>query len=115
MAVWSLAGFVLCSFSALVLPLPTIGWMIWGQVSWLVVMGLYLWVASQACRFLVDARRSGLLELLLVTPLSSKDIVEGQWRGLLRSFGLPALVVVGVQAIGVLCSQTATMGMTPAL
>ena len=45
---------------------------------------LYLWTASQACRFFIEARRSGLIELLLAAPVSVRDIVQGQWRALLR-------------------------------
>jgi hypothetical protein len=35
-------------------------------------------LAAQSCRFFVEARRSGLLEAILSTPLSSKLIMQGQ-------------------------------------
>jgi hypothetical protein len=63
---------------------------------------VYLWIASQASRFLVEARRSGLLELLLVTPLNSREIIDGQWRALLRSFSAPVLLILVLQAAGAL-------------
>src|SRR5581483_1977851 len=105
---WVLAGLVLCSFSTLALTLPSMVWIVWSQVSWIVVVGLYLWIASQACRFFIETRRSGLLEVLLVTPLRSGEIVQGQWSAFLRAFSLPVLVLVLVQAAGVLLSQQAS-------
>jgi hypothetical protein len=66
---------------------------------------MYVWIASQACRFLVDARRSGLMELLLVSPLAERDIVSGQWRALRRMFGIPVLLLIIVGVIGAGLSQ----------
>jgi hypothetical protein len=109
--VWVIAGFVLVPFGVILTTLPSMVWIIWSQVSWLVLVVLYLWTASQACRFFVDAKRSGLMELLLVTPLNSKDIVIGQWRALLRMFGLPAALLLLVQFAGTIFSQRASMGM----
>jgi hypothetical protein len=85
-------------------------WVVWSQTSWLFVIMLYLWTASQACRFFVDAKRSGIMELLLVSPLSSRDIVVGQWRALLRLFGPPAALLLIVQLAGAIASQHAVMG-----
>lgn len=57
---------------------------------------LKLFVAMQACRFFAEARRSSALELLLCTPLTSQEIIRGQWQVLKRLFFWPiaALVVV---------------------
>jgi ABC-type transport system involved in multi-copper enzyme maturation permease subunit len=52
------------------------------------------WVATEACRHLSDDRRSGGLELLLSTPLSESEIVQGQRRALLYQFGGPVAVVL---------------------
>jgi hypothetical protein len=82
-------------------------WMIWIWIGGLFTLILYLWAASQACRFFVEARRSGLLELLLATPLSEKQIVAGQWQALLRMFGLPVLLLLGLHAAGTTLSQIA--------
>jgi hypothetical protein len=109
---WVLAVVVLCPFVAITTILPPMAWIVWSQVSWLVVIGLYLWTASQACRFFVDARRTGLLELLVVTPLKSEDVIAGQWRALLRTFGAPVLVLLVVQFAGTLLAQHASMGVT---
>ena len=81
------------------------GWILWTYLGWLFTLVLYLWTASQACRFFVEARRSGLLELLLATPVSDRQIVRGQWRALLRMFGLPVALLVGVHVAGSALSQ----------
>jgi hypothetical protein len=80
-------------------------WMIWSYVGVLFTLLLYLWAASQAGRFFVEARRSGLLELLLTTPLNDRQIVRGQWRGLLRMFGLPFALLLGVHVTASTLSQ----------
>jgi hypothetical protein len=80
-------------------------WMIWSYVGVLFTLLLYLWAASQAGRFFVEARRSGLLELLLTTPLNDRQIVRGQWRGLLRMFGLPVALLLGVHVTASTLSQ----------
>ena len=106
--IWLLAGITLCCFGFGTLTLPTIVWIAWRPVSRFVVLSLYLWVASQAPRFFIEARRSGLLEVLLVTPLGGRDIVVGQWRAFRRSFGLPLLLLLLVQAAGALLAQHAS-------
>ena len=69
-------------------------------LEWLLGFALYLWVASQASRFFVDAARNGALELLLVTPVNPPQIVRGQWTALWRTFALPVLCVVLLQLAG---------------
>jgi hypothetical protein len=108
---WVLVAVVLCPFVAITTSLPPLVWVVWGQASWVIVIGLYLWTAAQACRFFVDARRTGLLELLVVTPLKSEDIIMGQWCALLRTFGAPVLVLLIVQFMGTLLAQRASFGM----
>ena len=68
-----------------------------------------LWVAAQASRFFTESRRTGLLELLLATPVSGAEIVQGHWQALRRLFLLPAIVLLGLL---VTCSvfQIAMMG-----
>jgi ABC-type transport system involved in multi-copper enzyme maturation permease subunit len=108
-AVWVLASLVLSTFIAVASSLPSMVLFVWGSLSWLVILLLYLWTASQASRFFVEARRSGLMELLLVSPLSSGDIVAGQWRALLRTFGLPVGLLLAVQVAGGSLSHQASM------
>jgi len=62
--------------------------------------GLLLWTASQASRFFVDGRRTGALELVLVTPTTGKEVIHNQWRALLHVFLLPTLVLVAVNVAG---------------
>lgn len=104
--------FVLCLFIATATTVPSMVWIIWSQVSWLLLVLLYVWTASQACRFFVEARRSGLMELLSVTPLSSREIVAGQWRAWLRMFGLPVGLFLLVQVAGGCFSQHTTIRTT---
>jgi len=61
---------------------------------WLLGLVLGLWVASQACRFFVDAIRTGALEQILVTPISVGDLLCGQWWALWRSLLVPVLGIL---------------------
>jgi ABC-type transport system involved in multi-copper enzyme maturation permease subunit len=73
------------------------------SLQWLLDFGLTLWVAIQASRLFVDAGRNGALELLLVTPVTPRQIVYGQWAGLWRTFLVPAICMVSLKlAVGVL-------------
>lgn len=58
---------------------------------------LNLWVATFATRFFVEAMRTGTMELLLATPLSPRQIVQGQWRAIRQTFAGPLLVFVVLQ------------------
>ena len=49
-------------------------------------------VAFQACRFFVETRRNGSLELLLCSPLRNEDLIKAQWRALRRIFLWPLVV-----------------------
>ena len=42
-----------------------------------------------ACRFFTDARRSGLLEILLCVPLTDLEIIRAHWRSLWHLFAGP--------------------------
>lgn len=86
-------------------------WMVWSYVGGLITLILYLVVASQACRFFVYAKRSGLLELLLATPLSAAQIVHGQWRALVRMFALPLGLYLAAQLVATIMAQEATKDM----
>jgi len=77
-------------------------------VGGLMAVIFYLWVSSQSCRFLVDARKSGLLELLLSSPLKDGQIVRGQWNGLKRQFGWPVFIYLAAQLTGAVYTQLTT-------
>lgn len=55
---------------------------------------LKLWLASEACRPLSEDRANGALELLLSTPMSVDEILQGQILALKRQFGGPVAVVL---------------------
>src|SRR5216117_276673 len=58
-----------------------------------------VWLALEACRRFVEDRRSGALELILSTPVTPDEIVQGQWRALLRQFGAPILLVLLIDGV----------------
>jgi len=63
-------------------------------------------VAAQACRFFADARRSGSLELLLSTPLTSREIVDGQKLALKQLFFWPVICIAALHLTPILKSLT---------
>jgi hypothetical protein len=67
--------------------------------AWGVHLLLTILVASQACLFFAQARDSGALELLLCTPVTVNQIVEGHINGLKQRFLGPALTLVGVELL----------------
>jgi len=83
-------------------------WLGWGYAAGALSLLLYLGIASQAGRLFVEAQRSGLIELLLVTPLTVKEIVQGQWRALLKMFGVPLAVCLVAQMVGTVLAQQMT-------
>jgi hypothetical protein len=60
---------------------------------------LKLWLASEACQQLHEARQTGALELVLCTPVTEGRIVRGHAGGLWRQFGVPILVVAAVDGV----------------
>jgi hypothetical protein len=56
-------------------------------------------IASEASRQIASDRKSGSIELLLSTPLSTRDIQRGSWLALQRQFGLPILTVVVAECL----------------
>jgi ABC-2 family transporter protein len=84
-------------------------WQVWALFGGFFTLIMYLGMASNACRFFVEGRRSGLFELLLSTPLTAQQIVQGQWRGLLRNFGLPLLLWLLLIFAGTFLQQLGTM------
>jgi hypothetical protein len=67
---------------------------------------LILWVVSQACRPLLDAVRTGAMELVLVTPVTPQQIVRAHWRALLRVFLIPVTVLFLLQLAAGLAAST---------
>jgi len=62
-----------------------LGWYVMRPFGFL----LKILFALQVCRFFVEARRNGALEMLLCTPLPTRDILRGQSLALRRTFLWP--------------------------
>ncbi|MDB6019268.1 MAG: hypothetical protein JWR19_3757 [Pedosphaera sp.] len=60
---------------------------------------LKVWIAIEAGQQLAEDQRANAVELLLVTPLTGRDILRGQFLALRRQFLGPLLVVVAVELI----------------
>jgi hypothetical protein len=65
---------------------------------------LKLWIISEAGHRLGEDRRSGAFELLLATPLTTGDILRGQWLALRRQFLKPLLVVTALELVLILAN-----------
>jgi ABC-type Na+ efflux pump permease subunit len=94
------------------------GWWIWARIQFgtpwtdestttganiatavMLNVALKLWVGLEACRQLAEERQSGSFELLLSTPLTIADILQGQWLALRRQFLVPALLSTAIALI----------------
>jgi ABC-type transport system involved in multi-copper enzyme maturation permease subunit len=94
--VWALS----LGSAAIVLSIILAGHEVWTLTVASIVFALLgfifkILVAFEATRFFVEARRSGALELILSTPLTSREIIRGQWLALKRVFLWPLIVFVG--------------------
>jgi hypothetical protein len=106
LGLWIIALLLLGGFVTMLTgTLPEEAWFIWSSVGGLFMLVLYILAASQSCRFFVEARRSGLLELVLATPLSERQVVAGQWDALRRMFGWPVLLLLGIHLAGSTLAQ----------
>jgi ABC-type transport system involved in multi-copper enzyme maturation permease subunit len=106
LSLWAVAVLTTAAFLAVLSrTVPPGAWIMWNYVGGLFTIVLYLWIASQAVRFLIEVRRSGMTELLLISPVSEREIITGQWRGLLRMFGIPLLLLLSVQVGAAVLSQ----------
>jgi len=70
-------------------------------VLWIGSLGahqvLTVWVAWEACHSFGELRRSGMLELMLVTPVRVREIVTGQDRAMQRLFLGPIIGLLGTE------------------
>ena len=73
---------------------------LWTGISTTLTLVLYLGIASQSCRFFVDARKNALLEILLSTPITGQRIIQGQWKAAWRMFGAPLVLFLAVLFFG---------------
>lgn len=61
---------------------------------------LAAWVSAKACFMISDARTSGALDLLLTTPISPAQIVDGHMEALKRQFVAP-FVTLCIAEVGI--------------
>lgn len=52
-----------------------------------------VWVCVMACHLILEARRSGALELVLTTPIPPCTFLRGHWRALRNYFFWPIVVI----------------------
>jgi hypothetical protein len=108
LGIWTLTVAMLSTFVGMALIVSREILSVWWFCSYLYVLLLYLWMASQAGRFFVDARRNGVMELLLISPLGGREIVLGQSRALWRLFGVPVALLVATQVLSAGFSHEST-------
>ncbi len=63
-----------------------------------------VWITVMACRFFLEARRTGALELFLTTPLPVRTLLRGHGRALWRLFALPVTVIALLHVFYVVAS-----------
>jgi hypothetical protein len=111
---WAMVVVIAGAFIGLLLTdLPPQLWVVWSSFSWAFIWLLYIWAASQSSRFFIEARHSGLIELLMAAPVGVRDIVDGQWRALVRLFGVPVLLLLSVQLVGSYFAAGHSMSLVP--
>jgi hypothetical protein len=77
-------------------PLFTIGVWLAGVFG----IGLEFWLLAQVCRFYVDGKKNGFLELMFVSPVRPPDIIRGHWLALRKLFLGPVMALMGLELIG---------------
>lgn len=77
-------------------------------------LALELWLATHVARFYVEGKKSGFLELLLVTPVGPLDIIKGHWLALRKLFLAPAVAQLSLSLVMGLCSLAAIYARFPA-
>ena len=78
-------------------------------IAWPFYFLLKIFFAIQVCRFFSEARRAELLEVLCATPLTSKEMMRGQWLALKQIFLWPVVLLMVVQVATVMMSKHAAM------
>jgi len=95
LVVWGWTAVVICVYSALLTtgyPALSSFYGIQHALAWLLVLN----VAASAAGSFRRERETGVLELLLVTPLSEQQIIGGRLRGLWGKFFLPQALLTGL-------------------
>jgi hypothetical protein len=77
------------------------------SIGWPVSWALRIWVAFEACRFFSEIRRNEGLELLLATPLTTRDMVRGHLQALWRLCRWPILLYLTSEVVLTIMSLSA--------
>ena len=102
---WTLvygAGAVVVTAWVLASGATAMGLVVFG-VMFLVHLTLAAAVASEACHLFAGARDSGAFELLLCTPVTAKDVVEGHILGLRKMFQRPVMALLSIEGLLLAC------------
>jgi ABC-type transport system involved in multi-copper enzyme maturation permease subunit len=98
---WMLVGFTACGALAIWFAIDENRKDL-GQQSVVAVLAIHLifriWVAAQACHSLAEARNSGTLDLMFSTPLTTSEIIQGQFLALKRLFSGPVIAILALEA-----------------
>jgi len=80
------------------------------SLAGMVAVLLKILVAIQSTRYFVNARRSNELELLLCTPLTNREIIQGQWLALRAVFLWPMVMITATRIAMSIISWGSTFG-----
>jgi hypothetical protein len=69
-----------------------------------------VWLAAEAGRQFSEDRRTSALELTLSTPIPVRDILEGQFLGLLRQFAIPVGGILLFDLVGMILGARVRLG-----
>ncbi|MDW8309711.1 MAG: hypothetical protein RMK20_10090, partial [Verrucomicrobiales bacterium] len=106
---WAVAALSLLALGTMWwVEVPELMWVLWSGAASVLGFVLNVVVASQASRMFIEARQTGALELMLISPLSSEQMVRGQWRALVRLFGWPVGLFLVAGVIGAFFAQFAS-------
>ena len=72
-----------------------------------------VWVCVMACHLILEARRTGALELLLTTPLPTRTFLRGHFRALRGYFFWPIVAIAGLHVFYVLGTWSVMSGRLP--
>ncbi len=81
-----------------------------GYATWPCYFLLKVFFAIQACRFFIESRRTGALELLCCTPLTMRTILSGQWMLLRRVFLWPLIILISAHLVALIYSSSGGFG-----
>jgi hypothetical protein len=74
---------------------------------------LYVWMTAHATRFFFEGVRSGALELILCTPIATREVIRAQWMSFMATFTLPLLFIVTAEQLATFTQLLKTGAGTP--